>query len=128
MAKKDELNFENGSNLASGEKLKALQAAMDKIEKSFGKGSIMKMGDEKRRTSRSYSHRFHRLNVALGVGGYPRGRIIEIYGRNLPVRQPLPFMPSLKRKRQEALPHSLMQNMLSTASMQQNWVWMWTIC
>ena len=46
MAKKDELNFENGSNLASGEKLKALQAAMDKIEKSFGKGSIMKMGDE----------------------------------------------------------------------------------
>ncbi len=47
--------------------------------------------------------------MALGVGGYPRGRIIEIYGRNLPVRQPLPFMPSLKRKRQEALPHSLMQ-------------------
>ena len=41
---------------------------------------------------------------------------------NLPVRQPLPFMPSLKRKRQEALPHSLMQNMLSTASAQQNWV------
>ena len=46
MAKKDELNFENENNMASSEKLKALQAAMDKIEKSFGKGSIMKMGDE----------------------------------------------------------------------------------
>ena len=39
MAKKDELNFENGNNMAGSEKLKALQAAMDKIEKSFGKGS-----------------------------------------------------------------------------------------
>ena len=46
MAKKDELNFENGNNMAGSEKLKALQAAMDKIEKSFGKGSIMKMGDD----------------------------------------------------------------------------------
>ena len=46
MAKKEELNFENENNMASSEKLKALQAAMDKIEKSFGKGSIMKMGDE----------------------------------------------------------------------------------
>ena len=125
MAKKDELNFENGSNLASGEKLKALQAAMDKIEKSFGKGSIMKMGDESVEQVEVIPTGSIGLNVALGVGGYPRGRIIEIYG---PERQPLPFMPSLKRKRQEALPHSLMQNMLSTASMQQNWVWMWTIC
>lgn len=128
MAKKDELNFENGSNLASGEKLKALQAAMDKIEKSFGKGSIMKMGDESVEQVEVIPTGSIGLNVALGVGGYPRGRIIEIYGRNLPVRQPLPFMPSPKRKRQEALPHSLMQNMLSTASMRQNWVWMWTIC
>ena len=46
MAKKDELNFENENKIAPSEKLKALQAAMDKIEKSFGKGSIMKMGDE----------------------------------------------------------------------------------
>lgn len=101
---------------------------MDKIEKSFGKGSIMKMGDESVEQVEVIPTGSIGINVALGVGGYPRGRIIEIYYRNLPVRQPLPFMPSLKRKRQEALPHSLMQNMLSTASMQQNWVWMWTIC
>ena len=80
MAKKDELNFENGSNLASGEKLKALQAAMDKIEKSVGKGSIMKMGDESVEQVEVIPTGSIGLNVALGVGGYPRGRIIEIYG------------------------------------------------
>ena len=80
MAKKDELNFENGSNLASGEKLKALQAAMYKIEKSFGKGSIMKMGDESVEQVEVIPTGSIGLNVALGVGGYPRGRIIEIYG------------------------------------------------
>ena len=128
MAKKDELNFENGSNLASGEKLKALQAAMDKIEKSFGKGSIMKMGDESVEQVEVIPTGSIGLNVALGVEDIPADVSSKFTARNLPVRQPLPFMPSLKRKRQEALPHSLMQNMLSTASMQQNWVWMWTIC
>ena len=80
MAKKDELNFENGSNLASGEKLKALQAAMDKIEKNFGKGSIMKLGDDNFESIDVIPTGSIALNAALGVGGYPRGRIIEIYG------------------------------------------------
>lgn len=80
MAKKDELNFENGANATPSEKLKALQAAMDKIEKSFGKGSIMKMGEEKIEDIEVIPTGSIGLNVALGVGGYPRGRIIEIYG------------------------------------------------
>ena len=80
MAKKDELNFENENNMASSEKLKALQVAMDKIEKSFGKGSIMKMGDESVEQVEVIPSGSIGLNVALGVGGYPRGRIIEIYG------------------------------------------------
>ena len=80
MAKKDELNFENGNNMAASEKLKALQAAMDKIEKCFGKGSIMKMGDESVEQVEVIPTGSIGLNVALGVGGYPRGRIIEIYG------------------------------------------------
>ena len=82
MAKKDELIFENenGSKMASSEKLKALQAAMDKIEKSFGKGSIMKMGDGIVEQVEVIPTGSIGLNVALGVGGYPRGRIIEIYG------------------------------------------------
>ena len=80
MAKKDELNFENENNMASSEKLKALQAAMDKIEKSFGKGSIMKMGDDNVQEVEVIPTGSIALNAALGVGGYPKGRIIEIYG------------------------------------------------
>ena len=80
MAKKDELNFETENNMASSEKLKALQAAMEKIEKSFGKGSIMKMGDDNVEQVEVIPTGSIALNVALGVGGYPKGRIIEIFG------------------------------------------------
>ncbi len=82
MAKKDEMNFENegGNTLEASAKLKALQAAMDKIEKNFGKGSIMKLGDDSIEQVEVIPTGSIGLNVALGVGGYPRGRIIEIYG------------------------------------------------
>jgi recombination protein RecA len=77
----DELNFETEKkNMASSEKLKALQAAMAKIEKDFGKGSIMKLGDEVVENVDVIPTGSIALNAALGVGGYPRGRIIEIYG------------------------------------------------
>ena len=62
------------------EKLKALQAAMSKIEKDFGKGSIMKLGDEQVENVDVIPTGSIGLNAALGVGGYPKGRIIEIYG------------------------------------------------
>ena len=62
------------------EKLKALQAAMSKIEKDFGKGSIMRMGDENIQNVEVIPTGSIGLNAALGVGGYPKGRIIEIYG------------------------------------------------
>lgn len=64
----------------NSEKLKALRAAMDKIEKTYGKGSIMKMGDGKVEEVAVISSGSIGLNVALGVGGYPRGRVIEIFG------------------------------------------------
>ena len=64
----------------SPEKLKALQVAMDKIDKTFGRGSIMKMGDENIEDIEVIPTGSIGLNYALGVGGYPRGRIIEIYG------------------------------------------------
>ena len=69
-------------NMASAQegKLKALQAAMAKIEKDFGKGSIMKLGDEKIENVEVIPTGSIALNAALGVGGYPKGRIIEIYG------------------------------------------------
>ena len=75
MAKKEELE-----NIAGNEKLRALQAAMDKIEKSFGKGSIMKLGDDNFEDVDVIPTGSVGLNAALGVGSYPRGRIIEIYG------------------------------------------------
>ena len=62
------------------QKMKALQAALAKIEKDFGKGSIMKMGDEKIENVEVIPTGSISLNAALGVGGYPKGRIIEIYG------------------------------------------------
>ena len=75
MAKKEE----TASN-PMADKLKALQAAMDKIEKDFGKGSIMKLGDDKVEEIEVIPTGSISLNAALGVGGYPRGRVIEIYG------------------------------------------------
>jgi recombination protein RecA len=76
MAKK-----EKGDELTpQQEKMKALQAALTKIEKDCGKGSIMKLGDEKIENMEVIPTGSIGLNLALGVGGYPKGRIIEIYG------------------------------------------------
>ena len=61
-------------------KLKALQAAMAKIEKDFGKGSIMKLGENNVEKVEVIPTGSLGLDMALGVGGYPKGRIIEIYG------------------------------------------------
>jgi recombination protein RecA len=74
-------NTEVKEQATSGsEKLKALRMATDKIEKSYGKGSIMKMGDNSVEEIAVISTGSVSLNAALGVGGYPRGRVIEIYG------------------------------------------------
>ncbi len=78
MAKKEEMK-EGTLNPNEG-KLKALQAAMAKIEKDFGKGSIMKLGDEQIENIEVIPTGSIALDNALGVGGYPKGRIIEIYG------------------------------------------------
>ena len=75
MAKKEE-----EMTLAQEGKLKALQAAMSKIEKDFGKGAIMKLGDEHIENVEVIPTGSIALDAALGVGGYPKGRIIEIYG------------------------------------------------
>jgi recombination protein RecA len=62
------------------EKLKALQLTMDKIEKSYGKGSIMRLGDQAVDDVPTIPSGSIGLDIAMGVGGYPKGRIIEIYG------------------------------------------------
>jgi len=61
-------------------KLKALQITLDKLDKTFGKGSVMKLGDEAIEEIESIPSGSIGLDLALGVGGYPKGRVIEIYG------------------------------------------------
>ncbi|MEY3679356.1 MAG: hypothetical protein RI924_1497, partial [Bacteroidota bacterium] len=62
------------------DKLKALQLTLDKLEKSFGKGAIMKLGDDAVEPIEAISTGSLGLDIALGIGGLPKGRVIEIYG------------------------------------------------
>ena len=64
----------------NAEKLKALQLTLDKLEKSYGKGSVMKLGDAPIEAIDSISTGSISLDIALGIGGVPKGRVIEIYG------------------------------------------------
>jgi recombination protein RecA len=65
---------------ANKEKLKALQLTLDKIEKGYGKGAIMKLGDQVMESIAVIPSGSIGLDIALGIGGYPRGRVVEIYG------------------------------------------------
>ena len=66
--------------MSNAEKLKALQLTLDKLEKSYGKGTIMKLGDSVIEQTEVISTGSLGLDIALGVGGLPKGRVIEIYG------------------------------------------------
>ena len=76
----EEVKKETGKATIPSEKLNALRAAMEKIEKNYGKGAIMKLGDDQVEEIAVIPTGSIGLNAALGVGGYPRGRVIEIYG------------------------------------------------
>ena len=66
--------------MSNTDKLKALQLTLDKLEKSYGKGTIMKLGDSAIESIESISTGSLGLDIALGIGGLPKGRVIEIYG------------------------------------------------
>ena len=74
-----EMANNNSADLQAA-KLKALQATMDKIEKDYGKGTIMKLGDQPKWDVEVIPSGSLALDHALGIGGYPRGRVVEIYG------------------------------------------------
>lgn len=81
MSKKSEMAAEVAeSKKVSQEKLKALQLTLDKLEKTYGKGAIMKMGDQVVEPMEAISTGSLGLDMALGIGGFPKGRIVEIYG------------------------------------------------
>ncbi|MFL5753331.1 MAG: recombinase RecA [Bacteroidia bacterium] len=79
MAKKSE-SAEATAKSVSSEKLKALQLTLDKLEKTYGKGTIMKLGDNAIEPMEAISTGSLGLDIALGIGGYPKGRVVEIYG------------------------------------------------
>jgi recombination protein RecA len=64
----------------NADKLKALQLTLDKLEKSYGKGTVMKLGDNAVEPIESISTGSIILDIALGIGGVPKGRVFEIYG------------------------------------------------
>jgi recombination protein RecA len=77
---KEEMKAASADKAVNLEKLKALQLTMDKIEKSYGKGSIMRLGDKPVDDVAAISSGSIALDLALGIGGYPKGRVIEIFG------------------------------------------------
>jgi len=74
------LEMADNKKQVSGEKLKALQLTLDKLEKTYGKGAIMKLGDNVVEPIEAISTGSLGLDIALGIGGLPKGRIVEIYG------------------------------------------------
>jgi recombination protein RecA len=78
MAKETSTNSAQSKEKAA--KLKALQLTLDKLDKSYGKGAVMKLGDVVHQDIEAISSGSLGLDLALGIGGYPRGRVVEIYG------------------------------------------------
>ena len=104
-------------------KLKALQLTLDKLDKTYGKGTVMKMGDKAIVEVETISSGSLGLDLALGVNGYPKGRVIEIYGPESSGKTTLNTYTLLpKHKKRVVLPHLLMQNMHLIVFMPKNWV------
>ena len=64
----------------NNDKMKALQLTLDRLDKTYGKGTVMKLGAEAVEKVDSIPSGSLNLDLALGIGGYPRGRVVEIYG------------------------------------------------
>ena len=109
------------SKETSKDKIKALEMAISQIEKSFGKGAIMRLGaGEVAEGIQVIPTGSIALDMATGIGGYPRGRVVEIYGPESSGKPRLPLMQLRRHSRQAALLLLLMQNMRWIQIMQKN--------
>src|ERR1700730_2126178 len=106
--------------MSSAEKLKALQLTLDKLEKSYGKGTIMKLGDTAIEPIDVISTGSIGLDIALGVGGLPKGRVVEIYGPESSGKTTLAIHAIAESQKQVALPLLLTRSMPSTGFMPKN--------
>lgn len=104
------------------DKKKALETAIAQIEKNYGRGAIMRLGDDIPVSCEALSTGSLSLDMALGIGGVPKGRIVEIYGPEPPARQHLHCILWLRHSNPEEKPPILMSNTHWSLLMQQNWV------
>ena len=102
------------------EKQKALEAALGQIEKQYGKGSIMKLGEQEANMQvEAIPTGSLSLDIALGVGGVPKGRIVEIYGPESSGKTTVALHMVAEVQKRGELQDLLMQNMLLTPCMQE---------
>ena len=105
------------------DRLKALQSALSKIEKDFGKGSIMKLGEQAVEPVEVIPTGSIGLDAALGVGGFPRGRIIEIFGPESSGKTTLAIHAMAEAQKAGGIAASSTPSTPSTPSMPRSWVW-----
>ena len=107
-------------------KEKALQAALGQIERQFGKGTVMRMGDKERERIPAISTGSLGLDVALGIGGLPQGRIVEIYGPESSGKTTLTLQVIAEAQKKAAPARLSMRNTPSTRFMPKSSASMWT--
>ncbi len=117
MSKDKEVSGNVGTNGGNSEKLKALKLTIDKIEKDFGKGSVMMMNEKSQDPHEVVSTGSIGLDTALGIGGFPRGRIIEIYGPESSGKTTIAIHAIAEAQRKAVCAPSLTQSTHSTALM-----------
>src|SRR5688572_3384218 len=117
MAKTKEKTTDMSTN---NEKLKALKLTIDKIEKDYGKGSVMMMNEKEINEMEDVSTGSIGLDVALGIGGLPRGRVVEIYGPESSGKTTIATHVIAEAQKKVACVLSLMPSMLLTAPMLRN--------
>ena len=102
-------------------KLKALQLTLDKLDKTYGKGAVMKLGDQAIEEVEAISSGSLGLDIALGVGGYPKGRVIEIYGPESSGKTTLTLHAIAECQKAGVLLLLLMQSMPLIGFMPKSW-------
>lgn len=102
------------------DKSKALEAAISQIDKAFGKGSLMRLGDREVVDIESISTGSLGLDIALGIGGLPKGRVVEIYGPESSGKTTLALHVAAETQKKAVRPLLLMPSMRWTRSMRKN--------
>ncbi len=118
---------EKAQDKAQEARKRNLDLAISQIHKEFGESAIMRMGDEHRVDVDVIPTGNLLIDRALGVGGFPRGRIVEVYGRNPPVKPRSPSPPSPRRRNGAGWPRSSMSSTRSIRNMPASSASIWTI-